>query len=210
MDVFDLGAFRNAPLQCAPYEHLVVPSFIKPDALRKINADYPPIEKAGSFLLDSLHFGPNFQALVDALESEEFRNAFEEKFQIDLSNRPTAITVRGRCDKHDGKIHCDTESKLITVLLYLNPTWTHAGGHLRLLRSSKDINDVAIEVPPVDGTLVTFLRSDHSWHGHLPFVGERRVVQFNWLRDPRSLRLARLRHRLSASVKRILSLNQSR
>jgi len=205
MDVFDFEAFRHTPLEREPYEHVVVQGFVKREALEKINADYPRIEDSGSFPLSALQFGPHFRELVDALESEEFRKAFEEKFQIDLSNRPTTITVRGRCDKHDGQIHCDTESKIITVLLYANAGWDNSGGRLRLLRSGKDINAVAAEVPPVGGTLLAFLRSEHSWHGHLPFEGERRVIQFNWVRDDSSQRLALFRHRLSASVKRVLS-----
>jgi len=32
-----------------------------------------------------------------------------------------------------------------------------------------------VEVPPSDGTLVAFKRSDNSWHGHKPFSGKRRV-----------------------------------
>ena len=110
MQIFDLETFRATPLSRDPYEHLVIPSFVKADALEKINADYPKIEHAGSFPLDHLEFGPAFQAMIDALESEEFRKAFEDKFQLDLSKRPTTITVRGRCDTHDGKIHHDSAS----------------------------------------------------------------------------------------------------
>lgn len=133
----------------------------------------------------------------------EFRKAFEEKFQVDLSNRPTTITVRGRCGRGDGKIHNDSTSKIITVLIYMNPAWDNSGGRLRLLRSRDNIDDVAVEVPPSDGTLVTFLRSDRSWHGHLPFVGERRVIQFNWVTDNDSQWVSLFRHRVSASVKQI-------
>jgi SM-20-related protein len=204
-NVFDLEAFNAAPLERAPYEHLVLRNFIKPEALRRINSDYPRIAQSGSFPLDSVKFGPGFQAMVDSLESEEFRKAFEEKFGVGLASRPTTITVRGRCGAHDGKIHNDSTSKIITVLLYLNPAWDDSGGRLRLLRSRDDINDVAVEVPPSDGTLVAFLRSDRSWHGHLPFEGERRVIQFNWVNDSSNQRLALLRHRLSASVKHLFS-----
>src|SRR5580693_3926373 len=133
------------------------------------------------------------------------REPFEEKFGVDLTGRPSTITVRGRCGAHDGKIHNDSTSKIITVLLYLNPDWDDAGGRLRLLRSRDDIDDVAVEVPPSDGTLVAFLRSDRSWHGHLPFEGERRVIQFNWVNDRSNQRLALFCHRLSASVKHLLS-----
>jgi hypothetical protein len=203
MQIFDLETFRATPLSRDPYEHLVIPSFVKADALEKINADYPKIEHAGSFPLDHLEFGPAFQAMIDALESEEFRKAFEDKFQLDLSKRPTTITVRGRCDTHDGKIHHDSASKIITVLLYINPAWDDSGGRLRVLRSRDSIEDLAAEA------LVAFLRSDHSWHGHLPFIGERRVIQFNWVTDNESQRFAIFRHRVSASVKQMLSFGKS-
>jgi SM-20-related protein len=39
------------------------------------------------------------------------------------------------------------------------------------------------EVAPDEGNIFAFVRSDHSWHGHTPFVGERQVVQVTWLRD---------------------------
>jgi SM-20-related protein len=201
--VFDLDAFRAAPLQRDPYEYLILPGFVTPAAVEQINADYPRIEHSGSFPLESLKFGPAFEAMVDALESEEFRKAFEQKFRINLAGRPTTITVRGRCSDHDGKIHNDSASKIITVLLYLNAGWDSAGGRLRILRSRDDINAVAAEVPPSRGTLVAFLRSDRSWHGHLPFAGERRVIQFNWVTGSESRKIALLRHRLSAWVKQL-------
>ena len=183
----------------------MLPRFVKTEALRRINSDYPRISQSGSFPLNSVKFGPGFKAMVDALESEDFCKAFEEKFGVELSNWPTTITVRGRCGSHDGKINNDSTSKIITVLLYMNPEWDNSGGRLRLLRSHDDINNFVAEVPPSGGTLVAFLRSDRSWHGHLPFEGERRVIQFNWVNDSSNQRIAMFRHRLSASVKQVLS-----
>jgi SM-20-related protein len=209
MQIFNLETFRATPLSLDPYESIIVPGFVKADALEKINADYPTIEHAGSFPLAHLEFGPAFQAMVDALQSEEFRKAFEDKFQLDLSGRPSTITVRGRCDSNDGKIHHDSASKIITILLYMNPAWDNSGGRLRLLRSRDSIEDVAAEAPAAGGALVAFLRSDHSWHGHLPFIGERRVIQFNWVTDNESQRFAILRHRFSASVKQMFSFGKS-
>jgi SM-20-related protein len=209
MQIFDIERFRATPLSREPYEHLVIPGFVTKEALEKINSEYPRIDHAGSYPLESLQFGPAFQAMVDALESAEFRKAFEEKFEVDLSRRPTTITVRGRSDTRDGNIHRDSESKIITVLLYMNPAWDDSGGRLRLLRSRDNIDDVATEAPAAGGALVAFLRSDHSWHGHLPFIGERRVIQFNWVIDGESQRFAIFRHRVSASVKRIFGLGKS-
>lgn len=203
MDLFDWETFRATPLSRDPYEHVIVSGFVRAEALAKINADYPAIEDTGSFPIEGLQFGPGFQWLVDALESEQFRKAFEEKFQVDLSGRPTTTTVRGRCAGGDGQIHTDSVGKIITILIYLNPVWDDSGGRLRLLRA-KNIEDVAAEVVPSRGNLVAFLRSDHSWHGHLPFSGERRVVQFNWVANKRNQTIVFLRHRLSASVKHLL------
>ena len=97
--------FRATALVRQPFEHLIVPQFIGPQALSEINGDYPKISTFGSFPVDQLVFGPAFQALLDELNSDAFREAFEDKFAIDLSGRPTITTVRGKCGPSDGKIH---------------------------------------------------------------------------------------------------------
>jgi SM-20-related protein len=201
----DLDSFRATPLVREPFQFLVVPQFIKQAALERINSDYPSIPERGSFPVNRVNFGPAFQALLDDLESDDFRNAFEDKFAIDLSGRPTTTTVRGWCGAGDGKIHTDSLSKIITVLIYMNPAWEEAGGRLRLLRSGHDLSDVILEVPPVQGTLLAFKRADNSWHGHEPFVGARRVIQFNWVTSEGNRKIALLRHHASASAKRIFS-----
>jgi hypothetical protein len=201
----DLDLFRAAPLVREPFQFLVVPHFIKQTALEGINADYPAITERGSFPVNRVKYGPAFQTLLDELESDEFRNAFEEKFEIELSGRPTTTTVRGWCGTGDGKIHTDSLSKIITVLIYMNADWEEQGGRLRLLRSGTDLQDAILEVPPVQGTLLAFKRADNSWHGHEPFVGARRVIQFNWVTSEGNRQIALLRHHASASAKRILA-----
>jgi len=204
LDYLAIDAFRATPLIKEPFEHLIVERFIGPSALAVINADYPRISSSGSFPVDELSFGSAFNAFLDELNSEEFREAFEEKFGIDLSGRPTITTVRGWCDAKDGKIHNDSTSKIITVLIYMNERWDEAGGRLRLLRSADNIDDFIVELPPVAGTLLAFKRSNNSWHGHKSFAGERRVIQFNWLTSQGNRQIAMLRHHTSASFKRLL------
>jgi len=199
-----LDAFHATPLVREPFQHLVVSGFIGPQALAAINADYPKISSSGSFPVDQVKFGPAFQDVLDELEGDEFREAFEEKFGLDLAGRPTVTTVRGRCDSSDGRIHTDSTSKIITVLIYMNESWQEAGGRLRLLRSATNLNDIILEVPPVAGTMLAFKRSNNSWHGHEPFTGERRVIQFNWLTSEGNRQIAMLRHHTSASFKRVL------
>jgi hypothetical protein len=211
LDYLDIDAFRATALVKQPFEYLIVPNFVRPESCVRVNADYPAISEGGSFPVTKLTYGTAFQTLLDELESDEFRVAFEQKFAIDLSDRPTTITVRGRCSARDGQIHNDSKSKIITVLIYMNPSWEQSGGRLRLLRSGSDLDDMIVEVPPSEGTLLAFKRADNSWHGHKPSVGDRRVIQFNWVTSEGNRRIAMLRHHVSAPFKRMLAaLRQSR
>ena len=200
----DLEAFRATPCAREPFEYLVVPGFVREQARSRINADYPNIAERGSFPVGQVSYGPAFQELLDELDSDEFRDAFEQKFDVDLAGRPTTVTVRGQCGPKDGQIHTDSVSKIITVLVYMNPSWEQPGGRLRLLRCGDNIDDVITEVPPSEGTLLAFKRADNSWHGHQPFVGPRRVIQFNWVTSEGNRRIAMLRHHLSAPLKRVV------
>ena len=207
MSAIDLDAFRATRLEREPYDHLVVSGFLRPDAVRTIGADYPEISKAGSYPLSELKFGPAFAALIKEMQTPEIESAFADKFDIDLAGRPIMVTVRGQCRAKDGRIHTDTEDKLITVLVYFNTDWKNLDGRLRILRSSDDIEDYASEIPPQAGTLLAFRRSDRSYHGHTSFKGVRRVVQLNWVKDSHVVRRERLRHRYSAKLKRFLQFN---
>jgi hypothetical protein len=185
MSAINLEALDAAPLQRDPFDYLVVPGCIAPDALARINADYPPIQQPGNLSLEDLEYGPAFRALIDEIEAPEFAARVGAKFGLDLSECPITITVRKYCEKSDGNIHTDHRSKVITVLFYFNPDWGTDDGRLRMLRSATDIEDYAAEVPPDGGTMLAFLRTDHSFHGHKPFVGERRMMQVNFLRSDR-------------------------
>jgi SM-20-related protein len=199
----DLERFEQTPLVQQPFEYLIVPEFVKPQAREPIDDDYPKIKRAGSFPLSEVTFGPKFKELIDDLNGHEFRAAVERKFSIDLTGRPSMITVRGRCSEKDGKVHTDSKTKIITVLIYLNSRWESEGGRLRLLRSENNLDDLVAELPPIAGSLLAFKRSDNSWHGHKPFAGERRVIQFNWVTDEQVVRREQSRHRFSAMIKKI-------
>src|SRR5260370_28613157 len=97
MDLIDWETFRATPLSRDPYEHVIVSGFVKSEALRKINSDYPEIQDTGSFAIQGLKFWPGFKLMVHALESNDFRRAFEARFHIYLSSRHTTITVGLRC-----------------------------------------------------------------------------------------------------------------
>ncbi len=181
MSLTNLKALREAQLQTDPFDFLVVPGFLGPEALARVNADYPAIDTAANHALESLQYGPAFAELMEELREPGFLAALGAHFGIDLASMPTTVTVRKYCERTDGNIHTDHKSKVITVLIYFNEAWPHESGQLRMLRSKDDIEDYAAQVPPLGGTLLAFRRTDHSWHGHTRFVGERRMVQVNFL-----------------------------
>ena len=199
--ILDLEKLHSSALKTDPFDFIVVSNFIRPEWEDRLIAAFPHIKTGGSFPLLTVKFGPDFSRLIDAMDGTEFRRAVEEKFALSLEGCPTMFTVRGRCRRADGKIHTDTESKIITVLLYMNPRWTDQGGRLRLLKSATNIDDVAAEVSPAVGTLLVFRRCDHSFHGHLPFEGERKVIQMNWVTEQRFVDREVKRHRWSALLK---------
>jgi len=203
LSMLDLERFRATPLTREPFDFLIVPEFVKTEARTAIDKDYPEVARPGSFPLREVIYGPAFAKLIEEMRSDEFRQAFEEKFNVDLTNRPDMITVRGRCSEKDGKIHTDSETKIITILIYMNPAWESSGGRLRLLRSGTNLDDVIQEVPPTEGTLLAFRRSNNSWHGHKPFSGPRRAIQFNWVTSEAVVRREQARHRLSAWMKKL-------
>lgn len=203
MSLIDIEALRATPLKTDPYEYLVVPAFVTGKALDSVIADFPNIESTGSIPPSELDIHGSFDKLLQEMNGSEFRKAIEEKFNVDLSGRPSMFTIRGHCARNNGKIHTDTPSKIITILLYLNQEWEAGGGRLRILRSATDLNDAADEVSPNGGTLLVFKRSDKSWHGHEPFEGQRRAIQMNWVRDEDVVAHEQRRHRFTSTLKRL-------
>jgi hypothetical protein len=199
--ILDLERLRTAPLRRDPFDFVIVDDFIRTDDLPAVLAAFPMVRRHGSFPLGALSCGAAFGALADELEGEELRREIEGKFAIDLTGCPTLITVRGKSDGKDGRIHTDSATKLITLLLYMNPVWEAEGGRLRLLHRADDLADCAAEISPLAGTMVAFRRSAASFHGHQPHRGERRVLQLNWVTNDAVVRRELGRHAWSARLK---------
>jgi len=207
MIALDYAALDAAPVTSEPFAHVVVSHFVPPAALRRVVADLPPLGKRGSFPLDAVTLGPAAAALMDEIEGERLRAAIARKFDMDLAGAPTMVTLRAWTDERDGHIHRDSTAKRVTVLLYLNPAgdeaWKRQEGCLRLLRGPRDLDDYAVEVPPVDGTLLVFPNTREAWHGHKVFCGQRFSVQLNYMTTDAKARSELRRHRLSAFMKRL-------
>ncbi|MCU0837497.1 MAG: 2OG-Fe(II) oxygenase [Rhodospirillales bacterium] len=188
MQMIDFEAFERTPLARDPCDFLVVPHFIKSDALAAINRDYPEITEPGNFEPEVFPHGPAFKQLLSELRSQETRQRFAGKFGLDISELPLQLTVRKYSEATDGNVHNDSKTKIITVLIYFNETWPHAGGRLRLMRSPKSLDDYQAEVEPSGGTMLAFRRSETSFHGFYPVEAERRSLQMYWVKPKREQR----------------------
>jgi len=198
----DVEAVRRATVVGEPFPWLMVPGFVKSEAIEGIERDFPAVTHPGSFPLPTLEYGPAFRAFMDSIRGPEFTAAIADKFGIDLSRRPTMVTVRGQSSVRDGQIHTDSTTKLITVLIYMNGKWESPKGRLRLLRSATDLNAVIAEVPPDEGTLVVFRNQPNAWHGFEAFEGPRKVIQLNWVTNARVVWWEQTRHKISAYFKK--------
>lgn len=200
--MLNLAAVEKAPVASEPFKFFVAPGVLSDNDLAAVLADFPKLSKPGVFPLSELGYGPAFAKLIEDIRSPELAKVFEKKYGVALLDKPMMITVRGRAQKKDGRIHTDSKAKFVTCLLYLNDHWDEGGGRLRMLRSGTDLNDFAAEVPPNGGTLASFVRSDNSWHGHEPYEGERRYIMFNWMTSQAELDRELGRHKFSAKVKK--------
>ncbi|SHN81462.1 2OG-Fe(II) oxygenase [Bradyrhizobium erythrophlei] len=202
-----LDTLRATRIERDPFDYVIVRNFVEREKLDQVLSDYPEVPGPGSHPPGGLKISGHFKKLMDELLDAPFRQLVEEKFDVDLTGRPTMYTVRGFCRARDGKIHTDSKTKIITVLLYMNDeSWESSTGRLRILRNGTDLENFAAEVEPSGGTLLVFKRSDNSWHGHHPFEGKRRAVQLNWVTDQSVVDREQGRHGFSSAIKRLMGL----
>lgn len=63
----DTDALANTPRERDPYDYVIVPGFVRAEALPGIHETYPEIDKPGSFPYHTLEYGPAFSSLLDEL-----------------------------------------------------------------------------------------------------------------------------------------------
>lgn len=204
LGVLDVDAIRKAEVHNEPYTYFLGSDFLKRSVVDPLRNSFPPITKPGFLTIDEVELQEPFKTLIDELEGPELTAELSKKFGIDLSPYPRLTTIRKVSQLKDGGIHTDGKSKVMTLLVYMNDDWDSDGtGRLRVLYNGTDFEPYAAEVPPTMGTVFAFLRGDHSWHGHLPFAGERRVVQVAWVQDAKELERKKKRNRTAQFFKSI-------
>ncbi|HEV2531970.1 2OG-Fe(II) oxygenase [Phenylobacterium sp.] len=203
MSALNWKRLESAKLHTDPFQYFHVADALDPQAAARVPAEFPSVPGPGSFSLHDAPPGPVLTEVIADLQSGRFRALMSRLFDLDLTDASTMVTIRGESGPRDGFIHRDSRSKILSLLLYLNEDWAGGEGQLRLLRSRSDIEAVAAEIPSGMGSLVVFRRSDNSWHGHTPYHGRRRVLQFNYVRGAQTGVVSNIRHRLSAMAKRL-------
>jgi len=189
-----------------PFALFVARDQLPAESADALDRDFPRYGSAGFFPYDPADCGPSIRALVEEVTAPAFADALGAHLGIEqLGGYPTLVTLCQALNERHGTIHTDSRSKVATALLYLNPGWPDtSGGCLRFLRAIDDIDALVVpEIRPVYGTLAAFRRADNSFHGHLPYEGERRVIQVAWLTsEEEKLRKTR-RGRFSRLVKKL-------
>jgi hypothetical protein len=167
-----------------PFHYLVARRQLPADSATALREDFPKYAGAGFFPYEEKDCGPSINRLVADLTDPAVASAVGARLGIDnLGQYPTLVTLCRALNKRHGTIHTDSKSKVATALLYFNETWPETSdGCFRFLNRIDAIDDLAApEIKPLYGNFVVFKRADNSFHGHLPYEGERRVIQVAWL-----------------------------
>jgi hypothetical protein len=197
----------DTEIRLDPFPFMVAHGQLPDDARAELERDFPNYSSAGFFPYDPSDCGPSINALVRLLTAPDFASAVGRRLGIDsLGQYPTLVTLCRLLNKRHGTIHTDSRSKVATALLYLNHQWPDTSdGCLRFLHRIDSIDDmVAPELTPLYGEFAVFKRCDNSFHGHLPYEGERRVIQVAWLTSEEEKARKTRRGRFARAFKKLL------
>jgi hypothetical protein len=167
-----------------PFRFLIASGQLPAGVASDLQRDFPRYAGAGFFPYEEKDCGPSMNRLIADLTDPAVASAVGAKLGIDnLGQYPTLVTLCRALNKRHGTIHTDSKSKVATALLYLNESWPDTSdGCFRFLKRIDNIDDLAApEIKPLYGNLAVFKRADNSFHGHLPYEGERLVIQVAWL-----------------------------
>ena len=88
--------FSAAELRRDPYDYrLRRARHRRRDGKTTCSPTRPTSRYRGSYALPNLRYGPKFADCMEDLLSDRFRRLVEQKFDIDLSNKPPSIVMMG-------------------------------------------------------------------------------------------------------------------
>lgn len=202
-NTLNFDQIQSSTLKTNPFPYFSVPESVSKSRIGDVIGSFPSISDGGSYNTSDLNIQGAFADLISSIDSPEFRKIIGEKFSVNVDDAPLMVTLRGHSRKKDGRIHTDSKTKQLTILIYLNESWEHETGKLRILNSGTDINDYVDEITPGPGTMVGFKVTDNCWHGYVPFEGKRQSIQINFLTSDAANKKHRFFHGLSAKLKKL-------
>ena len=204
-DVLNPEAIARAELHVEPFPFLIARQALDAAVAMALVEDFPRYRGAGFFPHETEDCGPSVNAVIAELTAPSFANALGRALGLPngLAMHPALVTLCRSLNLRHGTIHTDSRSKVATALLYLSPDWPQtSAGCLRFLARGDDIDALLVpEIRPLYGTLAAFRRTENSFHGHLPFEGERPVIQVAWLVDAAAIERKTRRGRFSRALK---------
>lgn len=203
MSQLAIDQLSQVEVKTSPFPHFYLEQSLVSDEAITLIEEFPPLQKGGSFNIKDVEASERLRHFIQQFDSTEVRRILGEKFDLDLSDKPMMATLRGYSRAKDGRIHTDSKSKLITVLIYLNQEWPAPTGRLRILRSGDDMEDYTDELIPGPGSLVAFKVTDNCWHGYPSYEGKRQSIQINFLTGDRAKNKHQFFHGISAKLKSI-------
>ncbi|MCH9691284.1 MAG: 2OG-Fe(II) oxygenase [Gammaproteobacteria bacterium] len=201
MSQYIINQLNRAEVQTTPFPHFYLERSLPSNEAATLINEFPPLDKGGSFNVNNVETPKRLRQYIQKFDSAEVRHILGEKFSLDLIGKPMMATLRGYSRVKDGRIHTDSKTKLITVLIYLNENWPATTGRLRILRNGEDMEDYTDEFIPGPSSLVAFKVTDNCWHGYPSFEGKRQAIQINFLVDNKAKNKHQFFHGISASVK---------
>ena len=155
----------------------------------------------------ALRLGPAARAMLAELQGAGFREAIATKFGLDLATAPTMIDPARPLERarRQHPLRLGRQARDDPALPQPADRGLGAAGGLPAAaarpRRHRELRGRgaagrwhAARLPNGPGT----------WHGHKRFIGQRYVVQLNYMTNDERARTELLRHRVSAVVKRLL------
>ena len=198
--MINIDLINTTPLKMQPFPYFTIEQSMLDKELMGLVQNFPIINSGGSFNKEDLELSEHYHSLHDSLDSDFFRQALSKKFKVNVITSPIMLTYRGFSRTKDGRVHTDSKTKLLTILIYFNDGWAAESGKLRILNSD-DMNDIAEEVDPTAGSMVASKVTDNCWHGYPSFEGTRNAIQVNFLANEAASKKHKFFHKISAKLK---------
>ena len=148
MTILNTDAIRRADVRHDPYDFFMGTGALNTAALPALKRDFPNINKTGFHPLEQMDVHGAFKDLIAEIDAPEFTAAVSDTLGVDLRPYPKLITIRKISAAHEGRIHCDSESKIATALIYMNDAWESPEGRFRVLKNDHDFSDYVAEASP--------------------------------------------------------------